>query len=312
MFKKILVPTDFSAYVRKVLECIGDIPGLTEVVLLNVVARDPLARVWDPVAEAREAEKKLAGEKKYFKAPGVNVKVRAVSALEGDIPEAINQIAKEEDVQIVVMGAHGRSLISSALLGSSSRNVLRFGDRHLLIMRYRMPGESDLGPVGPKATWVKIAEPPKGPEVMEKYCARVFSKVLVPTDFSQPAEAAISFVKDIGNIGEIVLLHVVSKGESKEEIDARIEDATKKLNGIVMELGKGGLKVTPRVAVGSPVDIICSMAEEEDVSLIAMSSVGKDTLRTGRIGSRTYDVANSAKRPILVVRLKPVFEAKSA
>lgn len=311
MFKKILVPTDFSAYARKVLECIGDIPGLTEVVLLNVVARDPLARVWDPVAEAREAEKKLDVERKYFKTPGINVRVRAVSALEGDIPEAINQIAKEEDVQMVVMGARGRSLISSALLGSSSRNVLRFGDRHLLIMRYRMPGESNLGPVGPKATWVKIAEPPKG-ELMEKYCARVFAKVLVPTDFSQPTEAAVSFVKEIGNIGEIVLLHVVSKGESKEEIDAMVEDATKKLNGIAVELGKSGLKVTPKVVVGSPVELIKSMAEEEDVSLIAMSSVGKDTLKTGRIGSRTYDVANSAKRPVLVVRLKPVFEAKSA
>lgn len=310
MFKKVLVPTDFSAYARKVLECIGDIPGLTEVVLLNVVARDPLARVWDPVAQAKEAEKKLADEKRNFKAPGVNVKVRAVSALEGDIPEAINQIAKEEDVQMVVMGARGRSLISSALLGSASRNVLRFGDRHLLIMRYKTPGE-ELGPVGPKAMWVKIKEPPVS-ELMEKYCTRVFAKVLVPTDFSQPAEAAISFVKDIGNIGEIVLLHVVSKGESKEEIDARIEDATKKLNDIAMELGKGGLKVTPKVVVGSPVELIRSIAEEEDVSLIAMSSVGKDTLRTGRIGSRTYDVANSAKRPVLVVRLKPVFEAKSA
>jgi len=145
MFKKILVPTDFSAYARKVLECIGEIPGLTDVVLLNVVARDPLARVWDPVAQAKDAEKKLAVEKKNFLAPGVNVKVKAVSALEGDIPEAINQIAKEEDVQMVVMGARGRSLISSALLGSASRNVLRFGDRHLLIMRYRIPGESDPG-----------------------------------------------------------------------------------------------------------------------------------------------------------------------
>lgn len=311
MFKKILVPTDFSAYARKVLECIGDIPGLTEVVLLNVVARDPLARVWDPVAEAKDAEKKLDEEKIYFKAPGVNVKVKAVSALEGDIPDAINQIAKEEDVQMVVMGARGRSLISSALLGSSSRNVLRFGDRHLLIMRYKMPGESDLGAVGPKATWVNIAEPPKA-ELMEKYCTRVFAKVLVPTDFSQPAEAAMSFVKDIGNIGEVVLLHVVSKGESKEEIDAKVEDSKKKLNDIAVELGKGGMKVTTKVAVGSPVELIKSMAEEEDVSLIALSSVGKDNLKTGRIGSRTYDVANSAKRPVLVVRLKPVFEAKSA
>jgi nucleotide-binding universal stress UspA family protein len=309
MFKKVLVPTDFSAYARKILECIGNIPGLTDVVLLNVVARDPLARVWDPVAQAMEAEEKLEKEKEYLKNAGINVKVRAISALEGDISAAIQKVANDEDVQTIIMGARGKSLISSALLGSVSRNVLRFGDKHLLIMRYIMPKEPDLGPIGPKATWVKIAEPPLA-DTMGNYCANVFSKVLVPTDFSQPAEAAISFVKDIGNIGEIVLLHVISKGESKEEIVAVTQASTEKLNAIAVELGKSGLKVTSRIAVGSPVEIIRSMAEEEDVSLIAMSSVGKDTMRTGRIGSRTYDVANGTKRPVLVVRLKPVFEAK--
>ena len=54
------------------------------------------------------------------------------------------------------------------------------------------------------------------------------------------------------------------------------------------------------------------MVEEEDVSLIAMSSVGKDTLRTGRIGSRTYERCGQCKKAILVVRLKPLFEAKIA
>ena len=114
-----------------------------------------------------------------------------------------------------------------------------------------MTGESDLGPMEPKATWVKIAEPPKA-EVMEKYCARVFFKVQVSTDFSQSAVAAISFFKDIWNAGGIGLLHVVSKGESKEEIDMAMKESIEKLNGISMELGKGGLKVAPRVAVGKP------------------------------------------------------------
>jgi nucleotide-binding universal stress UspA family protein len=61
------------------------------------------------------------------------------------------------------------------------------------------------------------------------------------------------------------------------------------------------------VVVGSPVEEIRKMAEAEDVSLIAMSSVGQDTMKTGRIGSRTYDVANTASRPILVIRMRPVF-----
>ena len=73
-------------------------------------------------------------------------------------------------------------------------------------------------------------------------------------------------------------------------------------------LSKDGLKVSTKVAIGNPVEQIRSVADEEDVSLIAMSSVGKNTLKTGRIGSRTYDVANTAGRPVLVLRMKPIFE----
>ncbi len=70
-------------------------------------------------------------------------------------------------------------------------------------------------------------------------------------------------------------------------------------------LSKDGLKVSTKVAIGNPVEQIRSVADEEDVSL---SSVGKNTLKTGRIGSRTYDVANTAGRPVLVLRMKPIFE----
>lgn len=52
--------------------------------------------------------------------------------------------------------------------------------------------------------------------------------------------------------------------------------------------------------------MIDSIAREEEVSLIAMSSAGKETVKRGRIGSRTYDVTNT-DRPVLVVRVKPVF-----
>lgn len=308
MFEKVLIPTDFSQYAHKILECIGDIPEIKEVVLLNVVARDPLARVWDPVTEAKAAERKLAEEKAHFTKPDVNVKVRAFSALEGEVPAAIQKVADEENVQLVIMGARGKSLIRSAFLGSVTRNVLRFGDKHLLIMRYKMP--EGLGPVGAKGTWVsgKIPEEPKEPLILEKFCAMPFAKVLVPTDFSQPSETAISFIKSIPRVGEIVLLHVVSKGETTQSIESSVKKATEMLKGMNQYLSKDGLKVSTKVAIGNPVEQIRSVADEEDVSLIAMSSVGKNTLKTGRIGSRTYDVANTAGRPVLVLRMKPIFE----
>lgn len=280
MFEKVLVPTDFSSHAKKVIECIGEIPGVKEVVLLNVVARDPLARVWDPVAEVRDMEKKLIDEKSAIKVPGINVRVKAVSVLEGEVAGAIQKVAADENVSLVAMGARGRSRILSALLGSVSRNVLRFGDTHLLVMRYRTLEGGD----------------------MSKHCERVFSKVLFPTDFSQPSEAALSFLKGMSGIGELVLLNVVTKGETDEEIEANEAAAKMKMDGVAQEMIKSGMKVTSKVVVGNAVEAIRSVAEEDDVSLIALSSQGAMAIKKGRIGSTAYDVANSANRPVLILR----------
>lgn len=280
MFEKVLIPTDFSSHAKKVIECVGEIPGLTELLLLNVVARDPLARVWDPVAEVKEAEKSLMNEKGSIKTPGINVRVKAVSVLDGEVASAIQKLAAEENASLVAMGARGKNLIQSVLLGSVSRNVLRFGDTHLLIMRYRMLESGD----------------------MEKYCARIFAKVLFPMDFSPPAEAALSFLKSMPGIGELVLLNVVSKGETRAEIDEGVKWAAEKLNEISQDLSKDGMKVTSRVVIGNPVEEIRFASDEEDVSLIAMSSQGSVAIKKGRIGSTAYDVANSADRPVLILR----------
>ncbi|MDD1753781.1 MAG: universal stress protein [Methanotrichaceae archaeon] len=309
MFEKILVLTDFSPYARKFLEYIGDFPEVKDVAILNIAFKDPRVKVWDPAAKVKDIEKKLAKEKKLIKAPGVNVTVRAVSMMDGDIameiPKAIQTVASEENSQLVVMGARGKSIIQSMLLGSMTRNLLRFGDRHLLIMRYRI-GNPSLAHIT-KGTSSEVPEALQGPEMLDKFGTSILSKVLIPTDFSQPAEAVISSIGSMNGLGEIVLLHVVSKGESKEEIDTAIKEATRKLNAISRKLKKGDMKVTPRVAVGSPVELMRSIADEEDVSMIAMSSVGEDAMRVGRIGSITYDVANTANRPVLIIRPRLVY-----
>ncbi|HOU71003.1 MAG TPA: universal stress protein [Methanothrix sp.] len=280
MFEKVLVPTDFSKHAKKVIECVGEIPGIKQVVLLSVISRSAITRVWDPVAELKEVEARLMEEKKLIADPSIEVKVRAVSVLEGEIANAVQRVADEENASLVAMGARGKSRIQSVLLGSVSRNALRYGDTHLLIMRYKVLESGE----------------------MEKHCARVFSKVLFPTDFSQPAEVALSFLKDIKGIGELVLLNVVSTGETDEEIEENEAMAKKKIEEITAELEKSGMKVTAKVVVGHPVETIRTVAEEEDVSLIAMSSQGAIAIKKGRIGSTAYDVANSVDKPVLILR----------
>jgi nucleotide-binding universal stress UspA family protein len=282
MFDKVLIPVDFSKHARKVIEFASDIPGVKEVVLMNVVIRDPLARVWDPVSEVKNAEKKLLEEKNHLNVPGVTIKVRAIGALEGEANNAIQRVAEDEKISLIAMGARGKSLIRSILLGSIARDVLRFVDANLLIMRFKTLENIDN---------------------LEKYGTQIFSKVLFPTDFSQPAEAALSLLKNMDGIKEIILLHVVSKGETQEEIDRNIREAENKFKEIAQDLSKASKKVTSRVVVGDPVEEIRNMAKLEDASLIAMSAQGAVAIKKDRkIGSTAYDVANTAARPVLILK----------
>ena len=59
MFEKILVPTDFSRYSQNVLECISELPGNRDVVLLNVIHRTPISRSWDPASEVENAHQNV-------------------------------------------------------------------------------------------------------------------------------------------------------------------------------------------------------------------------------------------------------------
>jgi nucleotide-binding universal stress UspA family protein len=284
LFEKVLIPTDFSKHARKVIKCVGDIPGVKEIVLLNVITRSVITRVWDPTAELDEVGKKLTEEKKIIAAPGIDVKIRAISVLEGEVAKVIHKVAEEEKVSLVAMGARGQSRIESVFLGSVFRGVLRFGDTHLLVMLYKVLENENL----------------------EKHCASMLAKVLFPTDFSQPSEMALSFFKKIQGIGELILLNVVSTDETEEEINANVVAATQKVNEIARELSKGGLKVTTKVIVGHPVEEIRSLAEKEDVSLIAICSQGATAIKKSRIRSTAYDVANSATRPVLILRRSKV------
>jgi len=282
MFQRLLIPTDFSKYSQNMLECIAELPGEKTVVLLHVVQRKTMERVWDPTSEIAAAEEKIEEQKLYLKALRIDVKTRVEMVMEGSIAKVIQRVAQEENATLVMMGARGKGRISGLLLGSVSRDVLRYGQTNLLIMRYKVLEGDSLG----------------------RFCRSLFSKVICPTDFSDPAKDAISFIKDLKEVGEIGLVYVVSSGESDEQIDAAVREAGSRLNSIVKEIERPGLRVRAHVLVGDAPQQISSLADREDASLIAMSSHGAGWLEQMVVGSTTYETARIANRPVLIVRAK--------
>jgi len=163
----------------------------------------------------------------------------------GTIGEAIQKAADEEKASLIVMGAHGKGLMEGILLGSVSTEALRSGKTDLLIIRHQLL------------------------EGSEKFCHDIFSRVLITTDFSEAARDAVTLVKGLHGVHEILLAHVVSEGED-------IEEPAKKLNVLRDELTG---KVTVHVLEGHAADQILALAEKHDASLIIMSSQGKGWLR---------------------------------
>lgn len=284
MFGKVLVPTDFSEYAKKTIACLTRIPGIHEVVLLHVFdATRHTRRGWTYQAQIENAGIQLEEEKKFLEHLGFSVKVTVDVITSGDISAAILRKAECENISSIIIGSRGRGLVKGLLLGSVSADILRKGKTHLLIFRHSLAGDLEGA-------------------VFNRFCPGIFTRVLFPTDFSEPAQKALSSIKNIEGIGEVHILHVVTKGETHEEIGLNVHEAKKELEEIKTDLTGAGLTVEIHVRLGRPADEIISLADAEDISLILMSSQGKGLLTEILVGSTTLGVAIHANRPLMVIR----------
>ena len=167
MFEKVLFATDLSEYAQKTLECIGEIPGVKEVVVLHVVdATHPSKHGWLHGQHIEDARIHLEEHKEHLESIGLKVKTKVEVITEGGVSHSILETVAEEKVSLVVMNAHGKSLIKGLLLGSVALDILRHAKTDVLLMRY------------------KLVESLEG-EKLQKFCDKIFSKVVYPTDFSE-------------------------------------------------------------------------------------------------------------------------------
>jgi nucleotide-binding universal stress UspA family protein len=288
MFEKVLVALDFSAYSQKILDCIREIPGIQEVVLLHVVdATHPSKLGWKPEPYIENARLLMAEKKEALEHLGLKVRIRVdviVNVItQGNVSHAILEAAETHNVSLVIMGARGINPIQELLLGGVSSTVLRQAKTNVLVMHFN--------PIMEDAN-----------ATCDTSHQKLFSRLLVPTDFSPSARDTLSFIKTIPSIKEVILLHVVNRAESQPEIEAAIQDSQTQLTEIKKDLNGSDIAVIHHIRVGDPTEMTLSVAKEENVSLIVMSAYGTNWFREMLVGSTTFTVVRRTRRPILVLR----------
>ncbi|HEY9856274.1 MAG TPA: universal stress protein [Stenomitos sp.] len=144
---KVLAATDGSDYAQEALRQMGRlVPRDSEIVLLAVypnpyVAALPAAGL-APV-NLRPLEEQFRCEAEAFAADGAAIltregftRVRSM-AREGDPAAIILDMAALEDVDLIVVGSHGRSGLLRVLLGSVATRVVQHATCSVLVIKHR-------------------------------------------------------------------------------------------------------------------------------------------------------------------------------
>ena len=285
MFEKILLATDFSAYAKKTLECIAGFPGAREVILFHAAEGATSPRGGGEIGDTlfRAEYEHLREQKRYLEGLDPEFRVTTAITAASDTAGAIISAAEERGACLIVMGARGSNPVDGILLGSVSMAVIRRSGTSVLIMRHKITGD--------------LKE-----QAFELFCPRILCRILCPVDFSPSSDHALALAGATPAIGEILILHVVSMGEAGSAAVDAVQRAEEQLATIRGDLAKKNIRARMYVQTGNPATEIIRIADEEDASVIWMSSRGAGWLRELLIGSTAFSVAMNAQRPVMVIR----------
>jgi nucleotide-binding universal stress UspA family protein len=147
-------------------------------------------------------------------------------------------------------------------------------------------------------------------------------KIMVPTDFSQYADAAVEKAMDLAVQfnAQVLLLHVIEENIKQCAIDYYIdyclsddftvefENEIKKASVERLEKQVSAMKGRKKMDIvydikrGIPSEVILDEQVASGSDLIVISSHGKTGLKSYSMGSVAHKIVNAAKCPVLVIR----------
>ncbi len=204
------------------------------------------------------------------------------------IPEEILNYEKDITADLIVMGTHGRGILSHFVLGSVAEKVVRYSSCPVVTVN-QFGREIDIG--------------------------NNYKRILVPLDFSEYSKAGLKYGISLAKRfdAHLDILHVFESfpppliyhyGASSEiQFNPEIKKKSIEVVGkIAAEIDEDFSCYRTFVTEGKPNREIASHAKEEDIDLIVLSTRGLGTVQAFFIGSTADKVIRRAECPVLAVK----------
>ena len=285
----ILVATDFS-------DCAADAAVLGANVAQRYKAGIELVHVAKPGARADRAPLEVQLDEASAKIRRVGIDAVTARLLTGNPDEAIVAHAAQIDANMVVMGTNGRRGFPYAFIGSNAEKVVRRAPCPVLTMRLLEPAAAHAhsGAKGDR---------------------RRITNILVPTDFSTHAAAALRQASDLARHydARVTIMHIylrasfIPSGTTAAVPTTSMEQALGQMTSALEAQradaeGYGATRITTTLIHGLAEADIVRQASEGQFDLIVMGTHGRTGLKRALMGSIAEHVVRDATCPVLTVR----------
>jgi nucleotide-binding universal stress UspA family protein len=282
MFDDILVPTDGSPCAGVAAEYAEDLATRYDATVHALCVVDSRSLENAPQYDQLKAERTELAERTCANLSTTRVKTER--AVRTDVPHAaIRQYATDHEIDLIVMGTHGRTGVERFLLGSVTEKVVRLSD--VPVLTVKAEEESD------------VTYP--------------YTDILVPTDGTEGAAAAIDPAVDIASTydASVHALSVVDSTamgfdvRSDTILDALEEAARTALDTVEERATEASVSaVETSVDYGTPYREIRSYVDEHEIDLVVMGTQGRSGIERYLLGSVAEKTVRTSPVPVMTVR----------
>lgn len=215
--------------------------------------------------------------------------ITGTSLCDGSIHTMIVQRARELRADLLVIGTHGHTGFTHALLGSIAERVVRTAHCPVLTV-----GPAQLG--------------------ASEAVAPTHNRILCAIDFSKPSLLALDHAAELARTmeAELHIVHVITLNEyavashdplDSADFEARVrQEVTQRLDVLKEKHSSDDLRVSVSSLDGIPHAAIERVADQLGASWIVVGTHGHTGLQHWLLGSVAEKVVRTARVPVLTVR----------
>ncbi len=209
----------------------------------------------------------------------------------GQVWENLAGLINEEQIELIVLGTHGRSGFGKLLLGSVAENILRHATCPVLTVGPKVSGGAKLPAFGKR-------EPDLAPVELE------LKQILFATNFAKNsacvAQEAISLAEEFG--ARLSLLHVIEDYTQLGSRPGPMEDGVRRLHDLIPH--NAALQYLPETLLefGSAWKSILKASADRDADLIVLGARSSEAVGTTHLPSTAQHVIAQARCPVLTIR----------